>query len=168
MDAVSRWQRLAAACVAVGLALASNVAPAAGDVAGGGAEATDQHGRRHVWKGPSGQLTILEFAASWCAPCRRTLPRLEAFATRHPEVRVLSVSVDERREGRDELVKALGLRLPMLWDEGHRIAAHYQPAAMPSAFLLSPEGELLLVALGSGERDWQELERRVERELAPP
>lgn len=135
--------------------------------AAGSGEALDQHGRSHVWKGPSGRLTILELAASWCTPCRRTLPRLQELSRQHPELRVLAVSVDERREGRDELVASLGLELPMLWDEGHRIAEHYQPSAMPAAYLISPDGEVLHVALGSDEAAWRELVARAERESAP-
>lgn len=126
------------------------------------ATALDQYGRSHVWKGPSGRLTVLEFAASWCAPCRTTLPRLEEFARAHPELRVVTVSVDERPQGRDELVTALHLDLPMLWDEEHRIAEHYQPAAMPATFLIAPGGEVLHTALGSRQDDWEELVRRVE------
>lgn len=128
-------------------------------------EALDQHGRGHVWKGATGHLTLLEFSASWCAPCRWTLPRLEALARAHPSLRVLAVSVDERRQGRDELVSALDLSLPMLWDERHRIAEHYAPGAMPTTLLISPEGKVLHTALGSSRDDWDELVRRVENEL---
>ena len=128
--------------------------------------ALDQSGRSHIWQGPSGRLTLLEFAASWCAPCRKTLPRLEAFARQHPDLRVLVVSVDERRTGRDELVASLHLSLPMLWDEEHRIAEHYRPEAMPAAFLISPAGGILDTASGSRTDHWEELVRRVEKELA--
>ena len=131
----------------------------------GSLEALDQHGRSHVWKGETGHLTLLEFSASWCAPCRWTLPRLEALARAHPSLRVLAVSVDERRQGRDELVTALDLSLPMLWDEGHRIAEHYAPQAMPATLLISPEGKVLHTALGSSRDDWDDLVRRVENEL---
>jgi thiol-disulfide isomerase/thioredoxin len=127
--------------------------------------ALDQHGRGHAWQGATSHLTLLEFAASWCAPCRTTLPRLEAFARAHPDLRVLTVSVDERRAARDQLVETLDLSLPMLWDEGHRIAEHYAPQAMPAAFLISPAGEVLHTALGSRNDDWEELVRRVEEEL---
>lgn len=129
------------------------------------ASALDQHGNAHAWQGATGQLTLLEFSASWCAPCRHTLPRLQALARRHPDLRVLAVSVDERRQGRDELVAALGLSLPMLWDEGHRIAEHYAPQAMPATLLISPAGQVLHTALGSSLDDWELLVRRVEQEL---
>jgi thiol-disulfide isomerase/thioredoxin len=118
-----------------------------------------------LWRGPSGRLTLLEFAASWCVPCRKTLPRLESFARAHPDLRVLTVSVDEQRAGRDQLVASLHLSLPMLWDEHHQIAEHYQPPAMPSAFLVAPDGKVLYTAPGSRTDEWQELVRRVEDEL---
>jgi thiol-disulfide isomerase/thioredoxin len=129
------------------------------------ASALDQHGRAHAWQGATGELTLLEFSASWCAPCRWTLPRLQALALQHPDLRVLAVSVDERRQGRDQLVKALSLTLPMLWDEGHRIAEHYAPQAMPATLLISPAGQVLHTALGSGLDDWELLVHRVEEEL---
>lgn len=130
-----------------------------------GAEAPflDQFGRRHDVRNSTGQITVVDFAASWCAPCRRTLPRLEAFAREHPAVRVLVVSVDERREGRDQLVATLRVTLPVLWDEGHALARRFKPPAMPTTFVLSPQGEILHTSVGSGRKEWEELVRVVER-----
>jgi thiol-disulfide isomerase/thioredoxin len=159
MDLLKRSFRLAAA-----VALLAFCTPGTAGAAEPSA-ALDQRGRSYVWQGPSGQLTLIEFAASWCVPCRKTLPRLEAFARQHPDLRVLAVSVDERRQGRDELVDSLHLTLPMLWDEDHRIAEHFQPRAMPAAFLLSPAGDVLYTALGSRTDDWEKLVRRIEDEL---
>ena len=155
-------QRPFAQAIVLSVALSLLAASSSGS---GPATALDQHGRGHVVEGPSGRLTLLEFAASWCAPCRTTLPRLAAFARQHPELRVLAVSVDERRAARDELVAALDLDLPLLWDEGHRIAELYQPEAMPAALLISADGKVLHRALGSRTDDWDALVRRVEEEL---
>lgn len=164
MDLVRRVLLIAAAGALLGACTVAAARAAEPSVA------LDQHGKRHVWRGPTGHLTLLELAASWCLPCRKTLPRLEAFGREHPGLRVLAVSVDERRQGRDELVAELHLSLPMLWDEDHRIAELYQPQAMPAAFLISPEGEVLYAARGSRIDDWNELVRRAEAELArvPP
>jgi len=120
-------------------------------------EARDQHGVAHAWQGPFERLTVLDFAASWCAPCRHTLPRLEAYAAQHPELPILVVSVDEKEEGRDRLVASLGLRLPVLWDEGHAIAQHYEPEALPTTLVLDPAGEVILRSRGSTDRAWREL-----------
>jgi thiol-disulfide isomerase/thioredoxin len=127
------------------------------------AEPTDQHGRSHAWRGAAGQVTVLDFAASWCAPCWRTLPRLQELADRHPEVRFLVVSVDSDPAGRDRLVGELKLRLPVLWDGERRIVEHFQPGAMPATVVLAADGEVLRRFEGSDPRAWRELVALVER-----
>ncbi len=45
-----------------------------------------------------GHVLFLEFYASWCTPCRVSLPLVESFARSHPHVRVIPVDVGEPRE----------------------------------------------------------------------
>jgi len=121
------------------------------------AQELDQYGKSRSWKGPSGHYRLIDFAAAWCQPCWKALPRLQSFADNQPSVRVIVVSVDERPQGRDKLVKLLGLTVPVLWDEEHRVAEHYSPAGMPATFLLDPSGEVVYEHVGSGDREWNEM-----------
>ena len=131
-------------------------------VVDGSRVAMDQHGNSHGWLPEAGAITLVDFAASWCGPCRETLPKLQRFAESHPEVRVLVISVDEQKEGRDALVADLQLKVPVLWDQGHRAAEHYRPGGMPSTFLFDATGEQVLSYVGSSKKDWQKLVRQVE------
>jgi len=45
-----------------------------------------------------GHVVFLEFYASWCTPCKISLPLVESFARSHPEVQVVPVDVGEPRE----------------------------------------------------------------------
>ena len=119
------------------------------------AAALDQHGSEHPWSGATGHYTVIDFAASWCGPCWKTLPELEELAKAHPSVVFLVVSVDDEVKGRDRLVADVPLTLPTLWDEDYAIAEHYRPAAMPATFVLDPEGELIYHHAGSTEKDWR-------------
>lgn len=119
------------------------------------AEPLDQNGKRHNWKGQVGRTTVIDFAAAWCMPCWKVLPRLQRFADEHPDIAVIVVSVDDKQRGRDKLVEKLGLTIPVLWDENHEIAEHYRPGAMPATFVLNPKGEVVYSHTGSGEREWK-------------
>ena len=57
----------------------------------------------------------------------RDFPRLEAVARELPDLRVIVVSVDGQVSGRDKLVRDLGLRLEVVWDEGQRTVAALAP-----------------------------------------
>jgi thiol-disulfide isomerase/thioredoxin len=115
---------------------------------------TDQKGTVHAWTGPSSGYTVVDFAASWCRPCWAVLPRLQTFASEHPDIRVLVVDVDDTVKGRDALVEKMKLTLPVLWDEKHRIAEHYRPEGMPATFVLDPEGHVVYKHVGSSKKEW--------------
>ncbi|HEV8021480.1 MAG TPA: TlpA disulfide reductase family protein, partial [Candidatus Lustribacter sp.] len=52
-------------------------------------------GGRFSVDGQRGRLTYLDFWATWCTPCRQSIPLIQRFARLHPEVDVVSVDVGE-------------------------------------------------------------------------
>ena len=127
------------------------------------AEETDQYGVSHAWSGPSDRYTVIDFAAAWCRPCIRSLPRIQRLANAHPGVRFLVVSVDEKEEGRAFLVKELALELPVIWDQHANIVEHYSPEGMPATYVLDPNGKIVYHHVGFTEALWRDLVALIER-----
>lgn len=72
----------------------------------------------------SNELTVVDFWAPWCGPCRMLSAVIESYATIHPEVSIVKVNVDEAKE----LAEEYGVQsLPtiVLFKNGQEIISKY-------------------------------------------
>jgi thiol-disulfide isomerase/thioredoxin len=94
-----------------------------------------------------GRYVLLDFWASWCAPCLAEMPNLLAINNRFakdPRFVVISVSLDERPADAARLVKSMKLS----WLQGIAgpdapVVAAYGATAIPATFLIGPDGKIL-------------------------
>lgn len=100
-----------------------------------------------------GRVVLLDFWATWCPPCRRSLPALQAVHRRYresPDVLVLSVNTDAGPD-REALVRRFmagrDLDFPVLLDRG-RISAAYRVRSVPTTVVVGPDGVVREVEVG--------------------
>ena len=128
--------------------------------------AVDQFGNKHELINTSG-YTVLDFAASWCKPCWKALPHLQEFANANPNIKVVVVSVDDTENGRDMLVKKLKLTMPVVWDEGHKIAETYNPPGMPTTMILDKDGKIVYSHVGFSTGKWAKFRETLKNLTSP-
>jgi thiol-disulfide isomerase/thioredoxin len=100
-----------------------------------------------------GKITVIDFWATWCRPCLRALPRVDAFARRHPDVAVIAVAMDEPADARalfDEQHYA-----PVLVADDGETSARYGVATIPHTVVIDREGRVRKVSRGA-ELDLEE------------
>ncbi len=102
-----------------------------------------------------GQYVLLNFWATWCAPCVEEMPALEAL---HQKLRphgftVVAISTDTIETAKIEaFVRKLKVTFPIFRDADQAISKKYGARDLPATFLLNPKGEV--IAAAKGARDW--------------
>lgn len=99
----------------------------------------DLDGRRVALADFRGRVVLLNFWASWCAPCRAEFPRLRAV---HGErAAVLGVLYDDRSEPARAFAQEHGATWPTVVDPQGRIAAAYSVGpGIPVTWLIDADG----------------------------
>lgn len=97
-----------------------------------------------------GQPIILNFWATWCAPCRADMPELEALyqQERASGLRILAINPGESAGVVQTWVEELGLHFDILLDQGRQVERLYRVRGQPTTYVLSPEGQIVAVFLG--------------------
>ncbi len=112
-------------------------------------------GKQVSLKNQRGKLVLLNFWATWCAPCIKEMPTLERLAdTLGPRLSVLAVSLDKLPADDVALfVTGYHWKLPVLLDPSGGIGELYAVRVMPSTYLIGPDGVILARAFGVREWD---------------
>jgi peroxiredoxin len=93
-----------------------------------------------------GKTVVLNFFASWCHPCKREAPDLEALWRRYRSdgVVVLGVDSGDARSDARRFLNAHGVTYPIVFDPGETLA--YGPYALPGfpvTYVLNRQGRIV-------------------------
>jgi thiol-disulfide isomerase/thioredoxin len=90
-----------------------------------------------------GKIVVVNFWASWCAPCRAESPSLVQLAAENPNVAFLGVDKESEASPGLAFVKSNKVPYPSILDELGTLAAHWPIApTLPSTFVLDPQGNI--------------------------
>jgi thiol-disulfide isomerase/thioredoxin len=111
-----------------------------------------------------GKVVLLDFWATWCGPCRLTMPVLEQLQQEHPnDFTLLAVNLGESRNQVLPFTRAQKIQSRVLLDIDERVGRAYESGSIPMQVLIDQEGIVRHTQLGAfpgwKEQLWSEISK---------
>lgn len=101
-------------------------------------------GNRLALSDQRGQVVLLDFWASWCAPCRVQAPILEQFAAKHADdgVTVIGVNTGDAEPAAMDFIRNVGITYPVVFDEQGLVSRAFGASELPTLVVITPDGKV--------------------------
>jgi thiol-disulfide isomerase/thioredoxin len=97
-----------------------------------------------------GKVTLLDFWATWCGPCRHALPGLKQLQAAYgaDKVEVISISEDEDEGAWQSFVAQNQMNWTQRIDSDHQMMRQYGASALPTYVLIGKDGNVVQQYVG--------------------
>lgn len=134
-------------------------------------EFTDPEGGTHSLADYRGKVVLLNFWATWCAPCREEMPALDELQAElgGEDFQVVTIATGRNSPAKiDEFYADMGIaNLPVLLDPRQQLAREMGVVGLPVSVLIDREGQE--IARLMGDEDWaSEPAKTLIRQLTAP
>jgi len=117
-------------------------------------ELADLEGKTHRLADYRGKVVLVNFWATWCAPCRDEMPSIERLrnALAGRPFAVLAVNVGETERAAREFLEKMPLKFTILLDRSLQASRAWGARILPASYLVAPNGAVRYSYFG--ELDW--------------
>ena len=167
-----RW--IAMACAALIVLIATSAPRAAELTRAPDVTLIDLKGAKVQIDYRGGKLTLVNFWAVWCGPCREEMPRIAKLVEKYGKQGFQAVGIAVQ-SGESADVKAFldenkdfGINYPILMGDDGTLLRFGDVQAVPTTFLIDPTGKVVRRFLGVTPGFSIKLEDEIKKTLAPP
>ena len=117
-----------------------------------------------------GKLTLINFWATYCVPCRKEMKHLNRINANYADqnVQVIGISIDDSRTvGRvKSMVRSQKLKYTILLDTEQKLYKNFNTSAMPFSILVNPDGQIVWQHTGYIPGDEAKMEAEIKKALS--
>ncbi len=110
-----------------------------------------------------GKVVLLDFWASWCAPCLKSLPNLQALNDEFADsdFAVVAINVDKEPAEALQFLSKNAIRYPSVSDPEGKLPERFELSAMPTSYLIDRNGVIRYIHEGFERGDENTLRSRI-------
>lgn len=118
-------------------------------------------------KAEAGKVVVVDFWASWCVPCRRSIPWLNQMQAKYggQGLVVIGVNVDAERPLAERFLVETPASFRIVYDAEGRLPKEYGVQGMPTSFVFDRSGKLAGKHIGFQNARREEYERLLVKTL---
>ncbi len=126
----------------------------------------DPTGRVHSLKDYRGKVVVLDFWGTWCVPCQKSMPSIQAVHEKFKGrgVNVFGVAVADAEGQPAAYMKRKGYTYTLLM-KGDEVAAAYKAVMLPTLYVIGPDGKVVHAEFGLRQNLQTELSSVLENAL---
>lgn len=97
-----------------------------------------------------GNVVVVDFWASWCAPCQRTFPVMEDLYLRFRKqgLLILAINVDKSRVAMEEFLKEHPVTFHVVRDSKRELVSRLRLPSLPCSFVIDRDGKIRSISTG--------------------
>ncbi len=114
-----------------------------------------------------GKVVYIDFWASWCGPCRKSFPWMNAMHAKYASqgLEIIAINLDVEKALADEFLAKLPAQFTIYYDPKAQAAEAFDLQGMPSSYLFNKQGELVQQHTGFFEENAAQYEQELIRLL---
>ena len=116
-----------------------------------------------------GRVVIVDFWASWCKPCRQSIPWLNTMRARYGAsgLTIIGVNVDAERHDADRFLHDVPIEFEVVFDPKGDLARQFKVQGMPSSYVFDRTGKMVETYVGFRDAKKEEHEAALRNLLNP-
>ena len=105
---------------------------------------TDLQGKAWTLSELRGKVVLVNFWATWCPPCRKEMPDLEALYNRFKDQGLVILAISDEEAGKVQpFIAERKITYPVMLDPGRKVNELFQVEGIPKSFVYNREGKLV-------------------------
>ena len=109
---------------------------------------TDLQGKTWTLQALRGKVVLVNFWATWCQPCRKEMPDLDALYRRFKDQRFVILGISDEEAGKvKQLLAERSVTYPILLDPGRKVNELFRIDGIPKSFVYDRNGKMVSQAI---------------------